>query len=316
VLRRPERGRLTTGPAGPEPEFYRHPAPEPGGNTTIGIVATEIGTETFVADVFDGSPAAAAGVRTGERILAAADLPLNSQDQVAAGVPRAERLLLQESQDDDGGRVVDVQRVRVQPEEHYLAAQRASAKVVERDGQRVAYVHLRSWASKRYQDLLEEQLLEGQLAGADALVVDLRGGWGGADPGYLALFDARAPELALTGRDEPTTRMRRAWTKPVVLLVDRSTRSGKEVIAHAFKRHRIGPVVGERTAGAVLGGQPFVLRDGSLLMLATADVLVDGERLEGVGVEPDLVVPRVLPYSAGRDPQLEAALDEAAKRAQ
>ncbi|MGF6226188.1 L-aminopeptidase/D-esterase-like protein [Inquilinus ginsengisoli] len=30
-----------TGPAGPEPELYRHPAPEPGGNTTIGIVAVD-----------------------------------------------------------------------------------------------------------------------------------------------------------------------------------------------------------------------------------------------------------------------------------
>jgi L-aminopeptidase/D-esterase-like protein len=30
-----------TGPAAPEPEFHRHPAPEPGGNTTIGIVAVD-----------------------------------------------------------------------------------------------------------------------------------------------------------------------------------------------------------------------------------------------------------------------------------
>jgi hypothetical protein len=62
-------------------------------------------------------------------------------------------------------------------------------------------------------------------------------------------------------------------------------------------------------------GRPFVLQDGSLLMLAVSDVLVDGERLEGVGVDPDIVVPRELPYSAGRDPQLEAALDEAARLA-
>jgi carboxyl-terminal processing protease len=55
------------------------------------------------------------------------------------------------------------------------------------------------------------------------------------------------------------------------------------------------------------------LRDGSLLMIAVADVQVDGERLEGIGVEPDLAVPRDLPYSAGRDPQLEAALTEAAR---
>jgi carboxyl-terminal processing protease len=282
---------------------------------TIGIVATELDGVHFVADVFDGSPAAKAGVLAGDRILAAADLPRTSEELEREDSRATERLLLQRAEGDDGDLVVDVVQVRVEPEELYLAAQRASARVVERAGQRVAYVHLRSWASPRFQSLLEEQLLRGPLADAEALVLDLRGGWGGANPDYLALFDPRMPELAMTPRRDPPEHIRSAWTKPVVLLVDGSTRSGKEVIAYAFKRHGIGPVVGERTAGAVLGGQPFVLRDGSLLMLATADVLVDGERLEGVGVEPDLAVPRELPYSAGRDPQLEAALDEAARLA-
>jgi carboxyl-terminal processing protease len=58
-----------------------------------------------------------------------------------------------------------------------------------------------------------------------------------------------------------------------------------------------------------------VLSDGSLLMLAVADVTVDGERLEGVGVEPDVHVPRELRSDVGRDPQREAALDEAARLA-
>jgi C-terminal processing protease CtpA/Prc len=282
---------------------------------TIGIVATEIDGVHFVADVFDGSPAAKAGVLAGDRVLAAAELPRTSEEREREDSRVTERLLLQRAEGDGGDRVLDVEQMRVQPEELYLAAQRASARAVERAGHRVAYAHLRSWASPRFQSLLEEQLLGGQIAEAEALVLDLRGGWGGANPDYLSLFDARMPELALTSRRDPPERIRSAWTKPVVLLVDGSTRSGKEVIAYAFKRHHIGTVVGERTAGAVLGGQPFALRDGSLLMLATADVLVDGERLEGIGVEPDIVVPRDLPYSAGRDPQLEAALDEAARLA-
>jgi len=282
---------------------------------TLGLVLTERDGATFVADVLEGSPAAAAGVEPGDRLLAAAELELGSPQPSPERAGKTVRRLLLAAEDDLRGRVVDVAPLRIQPEEMYLAAQRASGRVFERGDRRIAYVHVRSWASKRYQDLLEEQLLESELASADALVLDLRGGWGGADPGYLALFDPRAPELVMTPRNEPATRTRRAWTKPVVLLVDGSTRSGKEVIAYAFKRHAIGPVVGERTAGAVLGGRPFVLRDGTLLMLAVADVTVDGERLEGVGVEPDVLVPRELPYSAGRDPQLEAALDQAALRA-
>jgi carboxyl-terminal processing protease len=42
------------------------------------------------------------------------------------------------------------------------------------------------------------------------------------------------------------------------------------------------------------------------------DILVDGERLEGTGVKPDVAVPSALPYAEGRDPQLERGLEVAA----
>jgi carboxyl-terminal processing protease len=71
-------------------------------------------------------------------------------------------------------------------------------------------------------------------------------------------------------------------------------------------------VVGSRTAGALLAGRGFLLSDGSLLVLAVSDVRVEGVRLEGRGVAPDIEVPFRLPYAAGRDPQLEAALAELA----
>jgi carboxyl-terminal processing protease len=51
-----------------------------------------------------------------------------------------------------------------------------------------------------------------------------------------------------------------------------------------------------------------------VLYLAVKDVLVDGERLEGVGVSPDIAVPDRLEYAAGADPQLERAIDEAVVR--
>ena len=71
----------------------------------------------------------------------------------------------------------------------------------------------------------------------------------------------------------------------------------------------VGPVVGTRTAGAVVGGSPTVIRPGMLLYIAVLDVLIDGERLEGRGVEPDIAVPFELPYANGADPQLDAALE-------
>ena len=95
----------------------------------------------------------------------------------------------------------------------------------------------------------------------------------------------------------------------MVLLVDQGSRIGKEVLAYGFKKFGIGKVVGTTTAGAVVGGRPFLLSDGSLLYLAVQDVLVDGDRLEGVGVTPDVEVEFSIPYANGADPQLEKALD-------
>ena len=93
----------------------------------------------------------------------------------------------------------------------------------------------------------------------------------------------------------------------MVVLVDEGTRSGKEVVAYGLQRRDV-PVIGTRTAGALLAGRGFLLSDGSLLVLAVSDVRVEGERLEGRGVVPDVEVAFPLSYAAGRDPQLDAAL--------
>jgi carboxyl-terminal processing protease len=86
------------------------------------------------------------------------------------------------------------------------------------------------------------------------------------------------------------------------------TRSGKEVLAFGFKQYHIGEIVGTRTARAVLAATAFLLRNDSLLLLAVEDVLVDGQRLEGVVVTPTIDLPFDPAYAAGKDPQLERAV--------
>ena len=82
------------------------------------------------------------------------------------------------------------------------------------------------------------------------------------------------------------------------------TRSGKEVLAYGFQRYRLGEIIGTQTAGAVLAASVFLMS----LLLAVADVTVDGQRLEGVGVTPTIEVPFDPVYAAGRDPQLDRAV--------
>ena len=287
------------------PELYADP-----GYDGIGAWTTRRDGGAFVAGVFGGSPAARAGLLAGDELLAVDGRTWAGLASFAGRAGERVELRLRRAA---GAEPIALRVVpeRIAPEAALAAAMRESAALEETGGARVGYVRVWSYAGEVYHEELVE-LLAGPLAAADALVLDLRGGLGGADPSYLSLFRPGFPRLTYRDREGVERSYERAWRKPVVLLVDRDTRSGKEVMAHAFRRGAIGPVVGERTAGAVLGGRPFVLSDGSLLYLAVLEARVDGERLEGVGVAPDVEVPFDLRWSAGADPPRRRALEVAA----
>ena len=183
----------------------------------------------------------------------------------------------------------------------------ASARVVQANGRRIGYVHVWCYAGYPYQRALEHLIAEGALKDADALIWDLRDGWGGAIPEYLDLFNARAPTMRITDRNGSSQFENVKWRKPVVMLVNGGTRSGKEILAYGFKKYRLGEVIGTRTEGAVLAATAFLI-GGGLLLLAVDDVLIDGERLEGVGVTPTIEVQADLADAARGDPQLDRAV--------
>jgi carboxyl-terminal processing protease len=197
---------------------------------------------------------------------------------------------------------------RIRPHEAFLNAMEESARIIATENVKIGYIHVWSYAGTAYQRLLEHQLSSGTLKDADALILDLRDGWGGAQPHYLDLFNVRAPTMVTVDRYGSRSIVNFKWRKPVTLLVNNGTRSGKEVLAQGFKTYGLGEIVGTRTAGAVLAARAFLLRDNSLLLLAVDDVLVDGERLEGIGVTPTIDTPFPLEYAQGRDPQLERAV--------
>jgi carboxyl-terminal processing protease len=279
--------------------------------TGIGVVPRTLDGRVFLAGIYHGGSAARAGLQVGDEIVAADGEPF---DPIASFADKAgQPVMLTVRRVEDGPSFpVEVVPVRIRPNELFLDAMRASVRVVEREGRRLGYVRIWSYARRQYHRLLIEELAEGRLKDVDGLVLDLRGGWGGARPDYVELFAGGAPIMTYTGRDGDESYASFRWRRPVVVLVDEGTRSGKEVVTFGLQRQGV-PVVGTRTAGALLAGRGFLLRDGSLLVLAVSDVRVEGERLEGRGVIPDIEVPFRLPYAAGRDPQLEAALAELAQ---
>ncbi len=190
------------------------------------------------------------------------------------------------------------------------AGLRAGDEIIAADGaafERIGYVHVWCYAGYLYQRALEHLLSQGALKDADALIWDLRDGWGGAQPEYLDLFNARAPTMQVTDQSGTTAFVNVKWRKPVAMLINGGTRSGKEVLAYGFKKYRLGELIGTRTEGAVLAATAFLFGSG-LLLLAVEDVRVDGERLEGVGVTPTIEVQAGAASAGSDDPQLSRAV--------
>jgi carboxyl-terminal processing protease len=161
----------------------------------------------------------------------------------------------------------------------------------------------------------------------------LRDGWGGGNPYYLSPFDPAVP-TEVPSDDEKNRTIDFKWKKPVIFLVNEGTRSGKESLAYAFKHLRLGKLVGNKTAGADVGGRTFLSKGGGLLELAvkrrqppaTAEqlgqppefaqspffyLMQHPEVVEGKAVEPDITVQFPLEYAQGKDPQLKAAVQAA-----
>ena len=278
----------------------------------IGIFTKSIEGKTFVYGVMAGLPGEKAGLLTGDEIVSADGKPFAPVGSFTDKTGTPVSLEIRREANGDTRRVVVVPET-IEPGDAFKAALRDSARIIERDGKKIGYIRLWSYAGSRYQDVLEEELSTGKLKDADALIWDLRGGWGGARPHYLDIFVPQAVTMTMTERNGQAEAVNFRWRKPVALLIDGGSRSGKEVLAHGFKELKLGPIIGERTAGAVLAATAFMLSDGSLLVLAVNDVSVNGVRLEGVGVTPTVEQSFDIRYAGGKDPQIERALEEVLK---
>ena len=280
----------------------------------IGIFTTQRNSATFVKAVLDGSPAEAAGVLVGDRLLSVEGQSFHPINSFAGKADRPVKLLIERAP----GRQVEL---TVTPRlfdgtEMFLDAMKASIEVIERDGKQIGYAHLWSYAGEQIHEALKAELFYGRLKDADSFILDLRDGWGGASPSYLNIYAPHNLGITWSNRDRPPVTSNSAWSKPVVMLVNEGSRSGKEILAYGFRKYGIGPVVGTKTAGALVGGTLRAMDDGNILYLAHVDVRVDGDvRLEGVGVEPDLEVPFSLEYARGADPQKERAISVALEAA-
>lgn len=296
----------------------------------IGHFSVRIDGRDFVEALLEGSPAARAGLKVGDEILSvdgASYHPIRSfrgkvGHEAAVAVRRTE------------GGAIEMLRIKVMsvaPLHAFREATGASARVIERDGRRIGYVHV--WASvgdessAALQNALSSLGINERSSRAkgdkhrspqlDGLIVDMRGRIGGTASTatrYLDLLDPRGPLLGSRDKSQPSSAATSLRGRTAVL-INRHTRSTAELFVHAYKRERQGPLIGTRTAGAVSAASAFAMPGGNLLYVAVSGLEIDGEVLEGPGVAPDIEVARPIPYAQGADPVLDRAVDVLVDRA-
>ncbi|HXW83378.1 MAG TPA: S41 family peptidase [Candidatus Binataceae bacterium] len=193
--------------------------------------------------------------------------------------------------------------------------ERNRAWVHERSAERCGYVHIPDMGPWGYAEFHRLFLVE---LHRDGLVIDVRFNRGGNVSTLLL--------EKLTRRRLGYTRSRWLETEPepydtaagpMVALTNQYAGSDGDIFSHNFKRLKLGPLIGKRTWGGVIGIWPrHLLADKGMTTQPEFAWWFDdaGWGIENRGTEPDIEVeypPQ--DYLSGRDPQLERALAELIK---
>ncbi|MDT5270306.1 MAG: carboxyl-terminal processing protease [Acidobacteriota bacterium] len=154
---------------------------------------------------------------------------------------------------------------------------------------------------------------------APGIILDLRGNRGGLLGlvyGLGGLFETHPVSFGMMRtragwHDLGIVPQKNVYRGQLVVLIDAETQSAAEMFAAGVQASGRAVVIGQRSAGATLPSAAKELPTGAILQYAFADfVAADGRLIEGFGVEPNLSVKlNRRQLLAGRDPQLEAALD-------
>ncbi|MGH4029784.1 S41 family peptidase [Actinomycetota bacterium Odt1-20B] len=182
--------------------------------------------------------------------------------------------------------------------------------VRELSGGKCGYLHIPDMGGSGWAQFNRDLRLE---VSRPALIVDVRGNAGG-HISELVIEKLTRTILGwdLTRNAQPVSYASNAPRGPVVALADEATSSDGDMITAAFKLLPIGPVVGQRTWGGVVGmtGR-HALGDGTVITVPMNAGWFDayGWGVENHGVEPDLEVLRTpLDWAEGRHAQLDDAV--------
>ncbi|OYP17116.1 peptidase S41 [Streptomyces sp. FBKL.4005] len=183
--------------------------------------------------------------------------------------------------------------------------------VRELSGGKCGYLHIPDMGGSGWAQFNRDLRME---VSRPALIVDVRGNAGG----HISELVIEKLTRTILGWDltrdaQPVSYTSNAPRGPVVALADEATSSDGDMITAAFKLLKLGPVVGQRTWGGVVGmtGR-HRLGDGTIITVPMNAAWFDayGWSVENHGVAPDLEILRTpLDWAEGRHAQLADAVE-------
>jgi tricorn protease len=261
------------------------------------------------------SPLSAPGVqvRAGDRLVAIDGRPVTGDGPgpLLAGVAGKPVELTVTGPGDGGTRryvvvpLADETRLRYQD---WVAGRRALVR--ERSGGRIGYLHVPDMASEGWADFHRD--LRAEMT-REALILDARNNRGGHTSQLIVEKLARRVIAWDMPRNmQPISYPQEAPRGPVVALADEFAGSDGDIVTQAIRTLALGPVVGARTWGGVIGiSGGFELVDGTHITVPRFAFWMEGAGwgVENHGVDPDVEV-LITPadWAAGTDPQLETAI--------
>ncbi len=241
-----------------------------------------------------GTPAAEAGIRAGDHILAVdgeeiQEKPIDEVVSLIRGPEGSEVSLTLQRPPSPTSFVVTLTRANIE-------VPATESEMLEDD---IGYLQIITFNQHTTRDVAQaiNQLVE---QGAEALVLDLRGNSGGyvhEGVNVASFFIPEGPVVHLSGRTRQETYESHtpALGLPLVLLVDEGTGSTSEIVAGALQDWEVATLVGQPTYGKGLVQELIQLDDASGLRLTTAVYLTPQRRkIHEVGITPDELVERDL----------------------
>jgi tricorn protease len=269
------------------------------------------------------SPLADPGVmvKEGEYVLAVNGIPLDpSRDPWSAFDGLADQpvtLTVNGSPKPEGSRQVVVKCLGDETELRFREwIEQRRKRVDEATGGKAGYIYVQSTGVDAQSELVRQFMAQWTKAG---LVIDERFNSGGQIPDrFIELLNRPLLSFWATRDGDIQQWPPIAHAGPKVMLINGWSGSGGDAFPFYFREAKLGPLVGTRTWGGLIGisGVPALVDGGGVTVPTFRMFDVRGQWFaEGHGVEPDILVEEdPASLAKGTDPQLERAIEEVNKR--